>query len=222
VSNTKQPTLKHLIEEECQNRSTHRWCGISKELMEMSPELREEFEIRESIRFGLDYHFQNMVSDVLKDCTRPKCLLALPAALASNCDIGTNVVMHLIVSDDISPRRRKYVDELRNNIWMRSSFYTPTVSQLLGFFCRMENGASGLKGCTVAECYWLLEVSEFAGCASPFFSMRVNEVIAVATSGREDQFDFLRVLDPVNVLDKVLLSATVEQYERLERTLGRI
>lgn len=214
-------SLVDLIKQE-QETSPHLRCRpfISEAEAKMTPEERDEQQKRQQMRWKLQFMFRNCFEGVLITSLRPKCLLALPYALANNNDIGTNAVMQTIFSDKVSQERIAHVEELERKIWQGSRIYSPGINALLEHFQRMSCYISRVTNCTVAECYWLMEICTWAGCIIPSFGVRMNEVLAVRNDVAE--LDFNRILDPKDYNDKATLEAVRNQYEILDHHIGRI
>lgn len=223
------PNLRELIKLEYENSPRFRNRRIpmmSREEAGMSTEEHEKLRERNSMRFELKSVLHSLFESTLKESNSPKYLLAIPLRLAVNSDIGTNVVMRLFFSDEVTPERIENVKFLTQGIrnesrsyWYESgASYAPSAKDLFWYFHRVNNAVPFISDCTVAECCWLMELAGWAECLSPFFSAHMAKAMAFESSINE--IDFFRVLD--SKADESLLRAVYEQYNVLEKVLDRM
>lgn len=219
MTETTNPTsLKSLIEEE--HRTARRAGCVPWFDNTLTEEQRREREIRETWRYRLQSAIHTLCRETLRLRPSPKYLLALPFKLANNDTFGTNAVMRAIVSDSVCAERIAHLEELFSDLWPTSMAFMPGPEDVFGYFDRVQGRVDDLKSCTLAECYWLMEISKWAYCFLSDSGQEIEKAFAVKDSVNE--LDFTRVLDRHALgEDRPTLEAAFKQYEALEKVLRR-
>lgn len=207
-------SLKSMIDKEHAIRNSASFPRVSEREIRMTPDERKKEKVRSANRYRLQYKFRAYVDNVLKVTQNPKYLLAVPYRLSRDYELGTNAVMHTITSNEVTSAHLSRVEEFHTRIWLAPRAYEPDAQQLLHHFQRDIHST-----CAIAECYWLLELADWAGCLTPHSAGDIEAVFDYSSHG--EHFDFLRILDAENEKDLAALEEIKQLYDTLEELFGR-
>lgn len=181
----------------------------------MSEETVDQHHLRE-MNYTLKVTTESLFSSFIKNNQINNCpvisLLLVPSELGSDQYLSTNAVMNMVTNAQASDRDK--VEFIAGNV-IPDAFKTiqPTLHRVAHFFATDYQK----KSYSLAEMYWLLELSTWLSHATPWFSTKLQEVLV-----NGETHDFAAKLSPDNETHAVLINAAAQQYAVLEQLLKRM